>query len=447
MKKQKILIMMAGLLIGSASAGAATVIADSAFVQDDYIRVIQPVTPVYLDDVAGNLSFTSNWFLSVQGGVSAFIGKPVGCGDLFDRTKPMLSIGLGKWFTPHFGSRLSFQGFKFVDQSLASRTFQSVHLDLMYNLCNGYKHNSLGLGRWGIIPYAGCGIINNSYAQKNPFAISFGIIGQYRFAKRMILSGEIGNTLTFQDFDGVGNARRAGDNLLQGSIGLAVILGKAGWKRVIDPMPYIYQNDWLMEYTDKLQNKNEQMAKRISKDEAALKEYRKILQIKGLLDDLSDSSVVTKNYPRNNYSGLNSLRQRMKGDKLAVMEVPTNSGYTETVNDSNECIGAPINFFFKLNTATLTSKAQQLNIAEIARVAKKHSLFVRVVGAADKATGTEVRNRELSENRAAYISEQLQKRGIPIDHIICEGIGGISRFKPDEINRYTRVMLYSKLPD
>ena len=159
--------MMAGLLIGSASAGAATVRSDSAFVQDDYIRVIQPVTPVYLDDVAGNLSFTSNWFLSVQGGVSAFIGKPVGCGDLFDRTKPMLSIGLGKWFTPHFGSRLSFQGFKFVDQSLTSRTFQSVHLDLMYNLCNGYKHNSLGLGRWGVIPFAGCGIINNSYAQKN----------------------------------------------------------------------------------------------------------------------------------------------------------------------------------------------------------------------------------------------------------------------------------------
>ena len=166
-----------------------------------------------------------------------------------------------------------------------------------------------------------------------------------------------------------------------------------------------------------------------------------------MLDDLSDSSVVAKNYPRNNYSGLNSLRQRMKGDKLAVMEVPTNSGYTETVNDSNECIGAPINFFFKLNTATLTSKAQQLNIAEIARVAKKHSLFVRIVGAADKATGTEIRNKELSENRAAYISEQPQKRGIPIDHIICEGIGGISRFKPDEINRYTRVMLYSKLPD
>ena len=446
MKIQKVLFLTAGLLIGSVSAGAA-VKGDSAYVQDDYVNIIQPVTPVYLDDVAGNLSFTSNWFLSFQGGVSAFIGKPVGCGDLFDRTKPMLSIGLGKWFTPHFGSRLSFQGFKFVDQSLASRTFQSVHLDLMYNLCNGYRHNSLGLGRWGLIPYAGCGIINNSFAQKNPFAISFGIIGQYRFGKRMILSGELGNTLTFQDFDGVGKTRRAGDNLLQGSVGLAVILGKAGWKRVIDPMPYIFQNDWLMEYTDRLQKKNDQMTKRIVRDEAALKEYRKILQIKGWLDGYPDTTSMAKNYPRNNYSGLNSLRQRMKGSQIQSLEGSMKSSSTEAVNDSNECIGAPINFFFKLNTATLTSKAQQLNIAEIARVAKKHSLYVRIVGAADKATGTETRNKELSESRAAYISEQLQKRGIPIDNIICEGIGGISRFKPDEINRYTRVMLYSKLSD
>lgn len=444
MKIQKVLFMTAGLLIGSVSAGAA-VTGDSAYVLDEPIMVIQPVTPVYLGDVTGNLSFNSNWFLSVQGGMSAFIGKPVGCGDLFDRTKPMLSIGLGKWFTPHFGSRLSFQGFKFVDQSLASRTFQSVHLDLMYNLCNGYKHNSIGLGKWGVIPYAGCGIINNSFARKNPFAISFGIIGQYRFCKRLILSGELGNTITFQDFDGVGNARKAGDDLLQGSIGLSVILGKAGWKRVIDPMPYIYQNDWLMEYTDKLQAKNDQMAKRIAKDDAALKEYRKILKIKGLLDD--DSNLLAKNYPRNNYSGLNALRQRMKESQISSWDNPVKNSSIETPNDSNECIGAPINFFFKLNTATLTSKAQQLNIAEIARVAKKHCLFVRIVGAADKATGTEVRNKELSESRAAYISEQLQKRGIPIDKIICEGVGGISRFKPDEINRHTRVMLYSKLPD
>ena len=446
MKIQKTLLMAAGLLIGSGCVKADTHDGDSIYMQDDYTQFIQPVSPTYLDDVTGSLGLDANWFLSVQGGMSAFIGKPVGCGDLFDRTKPLLSIGLGKWFTPHIGSRLSFQGFKFVDQSLTSRSFQSVHLDLMYNFCNGYKHNSNGPGRWGLIPYAGVGMQNNSYARKNPFAISFGLIGQYRFTKRLVFSTEIGNTMTFQDFDGIGNPRRPGDNLLQGSVCLSLILGKAGWKRVIDPMPYVYQNDWLLDYTDQLKEKNEAMSKQMVKDKAALAEMRKILRIKGLLDSYSDSVYVAKNYPRNNYSGLNSLRMRMKGQSYESVEMPAKPD-TIASSSGNECIGAPINFFFKLNTATLTSNAQQLNIAEIARVAKKHGLYVRIVGAADKATGTEIRNKELSESRAAYISEQLQKRGIPLDNIICEGIGGVSRFKPDEVNRYTRVMLYSSLPD
>ena len=446
MKIQKTLLMAAGLLIGSGCVKADTHDGDSIYMQDDYTQFIQPVSPTYLDDVTGSLGLDANWFLSVQGGMSAFVGKPVGCGDLFDRTKPLLSIGLGKWFTPHIGSRLSFQGFKFVDQSLTSRTFQSMHLDLMYNFCNGYKHNSYGLGRWGLIPYAGVGMLNNSFARKNPFAISFGLIGQYRFTKRLVFSTEIGNTMTFQDFDGIGNPRRPGDNLLQGSVGLSLILGKAGWKRVIDPMPYVYQNDWLLDYTDQLKEKNEAMSKQMVKDKAALAEMRKILRIKGLLDSFSDSVSVAKNYPRNNYSGLNSLRMRMKGQSYESVEIPAKPD-TRARSSGNECIGAPINFFFKLNTATLTSNAQQLNIAEIARVAKKYGLYVRIVGAADNATGTEVRNKELSENRAAYISEQLQKRGIPLDNIICEGIGGVSRFKPDEVNRYTRVMLYSSLPD
>ena len=50
MKIQKVLFLTAGLLIGSVSAGAA-VKGDSAYVQDDYVNIIQPVTPVYLDDV------------------------------------------------------------------------------------------------------------------------------------------------------------------------------------------------------------------------------------------------------------------------------------------------------------------------------------------------------------------------------------------------------------
>lgn len=57
-------------------------------------------------------SWTDNWFISVSGGASSFIGSPLGCDDLFGRIKPALQISLGKWHTPSVGNRLVFQGFE-----------------------------------------------------------------------------------------------------------------------------------------------------------------------------------------------------------------------------------------------------------------------------------------------------------------------------------------------
>ena len=57
-------------------------------------------------------SWKDNWFVSVSGGVSSFIGSPLGCADLFGRIKPALQISLGKWHTPSVGNRLVFQGFE-----------------------------------------------------------------------------------------------------------------------------------------------------------------------------------------------------------------------------------------------------------------------------------------------------------------------------------------------
>ena len=131
----------------------------------------------------------SNWFLSVKGGVSAFAGKPVGHGDIFDRTKPMLNVAVGKWFTPHVGGRIAFQGFKLVDSEMQTRSFQNVHADFLYNIASHFRKNYDVLPRWDFIPYLGCGIIRNSYTYQKPFAISYGLIGRYRLNDRLHLSG------------------------------------------------------------------------------------------------------------------------------------------------------------------------------------------------------------------------------------------------------------------
>ena len=266
------LFLAASLLLTGSMFAEAKVFQDDSIGFSSCQYSIEPLTPTYLDNAVGGLSFWSNWFLTVQGGEAAFMGKPLGCSDFFGRTKPLLTIGLGKWFTPHFGARLAFDGFKFMDCSLTARSYQNLHVDLMYNLLNGYKYDKDGLGRWGLIPFAGVGIIN-------------------RLTRRLLLSGEIGATTTFQDFDGVGDSRRLGDHLLRGSLGLTVILGKPGWKRIIDPMPYVYQNDWLQGYVYQLKDKNEVLERKMAKDKAAMNEMKKILEIKGLLEAINDCEL------------------------------------------------------------------------------------------------------------------------------------------------------------
>lgn len=83
-----------------------------------------------------------------------------------------------------------------------------------------------------------------------------------------------------------------------------------------------------------------------------------------------------------------------------------------------------------------------LNLDELARVAKKHNLCVRVTGAADSSTGTAAINDSLSVLRSGVIAAELEQRGIPSDRIIKAGKGGIADYVPIEANRHTKVELY-----
>ena len=416
MSNRRIAFITTALFFGTLCQNAMAT-SDSVYVATYDEQVLQPLSPTYLDNTVAGSSLAANWFISVKGGASAFIGKPIGCEDLFGRTQPLFSASIGKWFSPHYGARASFQGFKFIDSNIRNCEFQSVHMDLLYNICNGYRYSEKGIGKWGVIPFLGVGIINNAAAKKNPFALSYGIDVQYGISNRLVISAELAATTTHQDFDGVGDARNLGDHLLQASIGLTLNIGKTGWKRIIDPMPYVYQNDWLIQHTEQLMNQLNRQKAEMEANE-------------------------TERMPKNDYSGLNSLRTRM-GQKEEVV-VPASTGVAATASmPPTESIGAPVNFFFKLGTDELTSLSQMLNIIEIANVAKKQNYRIEIIGAADEATGTEEGNRELSIRRANHISSLLQKHGVEADRITCLHEGGVSKYKPVEINRYTKVKLFA----
>lgn len=461
--KKTVLLLTACLVIGKAAAQESANEQNSLYQEQE----MQSLTPTFLDDVYVNDFWGSNWFVSAKGGMSAFIGKPVGHGDFFDRTKEMLSISAGKWFTPHIAGRIAFQGLKLIDSNIKAHNYKSLHVDVMYNVAAHLRRDHQELPKWDFMPYAGCGVITNSYDHRKPFAISFGIITRYRVAEKLHISAEIGNTMTWQNYDTPqGSANKLGDNLLQASIGFDLTIGKAGWKRVEDPKPYIYQNDWLLEQINQMQKENAKLQKEHMKDALSLKEMRKILEIEGLLDkyDLAmyDGNEV-KTQPKNNYSGLNSLRARLRnkgwnGDEdnykpvLKENFVTNNNDSTEVspedyfhaMKDGKIFVGSPIFFFFKLAKDELTEQAQIINIKEVASTIKKYGLCARIVGAADSQTGTAYLNEKLSQKRAEYIAKLLKENGVGEDRINIQFRGGISVYEPQTGNRNTCVMLYFK---
>lgn len=441
-------------------------------------ELLQPLEPAYLKDAVEVSPWRGNWFVDVSGGVSAFVGSPLGCGDIFDRMKPALSVSVGKWFTPAIGTRIVFQGLQFKDALLESRDFQHLHADLMWNVMPGISRTKEDF-RWDLVPYVGLGILHNDETGRHPFAVSYGVQGRCRLTDRLHLTAELGCATTFKDFDGMGAGNRWGDRLLSLTAGFSYTIGKKGWKRVVDAAPYIERNERLTGYARSLRNENERLRQKNSNTTRIIAELEKILKLEGLLDKYADrlSSIKESNgketaggYPKNDYSGLNSLRARLrdaqadkdkhKADTIFIhgkdtvyrtydMDSTYRSGGSFQSNDSivstlpvdGRYIGPPIYFFFVLDTDRLTDPSQLVNLDGIARIAKKHGLHVQIIGAADSATGNDTINNGLSQRRAAYIAGQLQLRSVDTNRIETVSAGGIDKYKPTEANRNACVRL------
>lgn len=432
-------------------------------INEDMLRQIEPT---YLKEVAVPSAWSSNWFVGVSGGTSAFVGKPHGKGNLFDRMKPSLAIEAGKWFTPEIGGRLSFQGFQFKDASKNVRDYKMVHADFLWNVTNSFAKDHATTQRWGFIPYAGCGIIHNEDNGKSSFVINYGVIGQYHLTKRLAVNMELGGATTFRDYDGVGASNKFGDNLFTLSAGLTFNIGKVGWKKVVDATPYINQNKWLADYTNDLLVRIQKLSKAHAEDANVIAEMRKILEIEGLLKAYADrltyyaDSTEYRIYPKNDYSGLNSLRARLAHKDWNGMGKPKTSRsleYSFSVSDSvswnkyvaemaggTKCIGSPVFFFFKIGTTQLVDVSQMANLDELARIAKAYHLKISVVGAADSVTGNDGINNSLSKSRADYITQQLVARGIDKSMIISKSKGGIDKYSPIAVNRHTAVRLFAQ---
>ena len=281
-----------------------TIYTQKVFTEED---VLSPMVPSYLPNISEAANWGCNWLIEVKGGASAFMGSPIGCGDVFDRITPAIQVGVGKWFTPAIGGRVEFQGLTFKNADFRKMHYKFIHADFMYNITSGFLVNDKGLSKWDVIPFIGVGMIHNSdwkstckcpgrASGSHPFAFSYGIEARYRVSDRVHAVAEVSGMTTAKNFDCVHPSSKFGDNMLTASLGLSFSIGKTGWKRVIDAKPYIEGNVYLRKLVTCFHNERDDIQK--------------------LFD--GENSKIT--YPKNSYSGLLSLRSRLantgKGSKI-----------------------------------------------------------------------------------------------------------------------------------
>lgn len=477
--RKNILMFLTGCLAAmTVSASNINHNADSIYKQNTFSQeqMLLPMNPTYLKNVSEAANWGRNWFIEIKGGASAFLGSPIGCGDVFDRITPAFQVGVGKWFTPAIGGRVGFQGLTFKNAEFKSMKYQFYHADLMYNLTSGLRQNEYGFSLWDIVPYVGM-IHNANWSDpcscgrgsdgSRPFAFTYGLEIGYRIGNRVKLVAGVSGLTTAQNFDNMGSSIKFKDNMLTVSAGLSITLGKTGWKRVVDAKPYIKQNAYLKDYISYMKDENIRLQKKMS----------------------GDKEVQTV-YPKNNYSGLNSLRARLSGKKSGSPEsksgidgIAENSaddaeiGLVDTYVQIGNChsdsllsagqnisdnlmsannnaldsiaisghskitVGVPVYFFFQLNSDKLVDESQIVNLDDIAKISKAHNLKVAISGAADSATGTQSINQELAQRRARYIAQMLVDKGVSESLIHLHSFGGIDKYKVNDSNRFAVVML------
>lgn len=435
--KKKLLLSMVVLSCMSAYAQYVDTQTDSIHEESSLVdeTLMKPLLPTYLSQNKDGFGWDRNWFVEAKGGCSAFLGTPIGCGDLFDRTSPVVQVGVGKWFSPSIGGRIEFQGMKFKNANQQMMSYQSIHADFLYNVTGTLGQNEQGISRWNLIPFAGVGIIRNAdwrngcvcpgvMSNNHPFAFDYGVQVGYRVSNRLHLIAEISGVSTTQSFDMVGKSAKFGDTMLNLSAGLSFTIGKAGWKRTIDARPFITQNEYLMSHNHMLEEQLHNCQESNS----------------------TEDSVSFRN--KNNYRGLVSLKMRLNNMlENSDGSVPDDRGQLNAndgiqgVDSLTNFINVPVYFYFNINTTTLVDASQLSNLDELVQIARLHNLRVSVTGAADSATGNEAINDSLSEERAKYITKEMMNRGVPRENFHVTKCGGINKFGSNEANRFTVVTL------
>ena len=355
-----------------------------------------------------------NWFFHIGGGGQMFIGdnslpSNVGFGD---RITSMGTVALGKWFSPYFALRVKGQGgalhgFEEDGAYMQKLTYYNVHMDAMWNWAN----------YWGVYspskvvsfgPYVGLGfvhrfqmdestprpVVNPAWAVganageyqrfSNTTSINGGLNLGFNLSKRVGLDFDFGAAIVPDYFNRIVH-KAENEAIITASGGLTFKLGKVGFESV-EPMDYALIND-----------------------------------LNGKINALRDENARLSKRP-------------MSCPECPKVEAPV-------VKETNVVNYVPNVVFFRLNSDKIDPH-QKVSIYNTAQFMNNTGSKIKVIGYADKDTGTSTYNLDLSKRRAQNVARELMTTyKIPSDRISVEWKG--SNVQPYSKNDWNRVVIMS----
>lgn len=346
-----------------------------------------------------------NWFFSIGAGGQVLFGDNDNDNTVPDRIRFMPAVSIGKWFNPYLGIRLKGQGgtisnFENNANYKLDMDYYNVHLDGMWDMTNYFgKYNSKRV--FTFTPYAGLGFTHRFALDESTFipegtslsgdclkavnalSVQGGIQLGFRLSNRINLDFDLGATILPDAFDGTNNDTPH-DAILTATGGITIKIGKTDYA-IIDPMDY------------------------------------------GMIE------------------GLNAKINLLHDENRKLLQRPEKCPEPDCPEVAPVVINE-INFianvvFFRINSAKVDNN-QQGSIYNTAQFMRESGEKIKVIGYADKETGTDNYNLKLSEKRAKAVAHELVNTyNIPTQHIIVEWKG--SDEQPYKENNWNRVVIMS----
>ena len=350
---------------------------------------------------------SAGWFINLSAGGQVYdITDKVNGKSLTDRISLIPAVSIGKWVNPYWAFRLKGQGLSvnsfYNDTGVKqSNDYVNVHLDAMWDITNYWGVYS-PTKIFNFTPYAGLGWAHrfeldnktppspsSVYARRDfarysdAFSINGGLQFGFRLSKHVNLDFDLGVTYLGDYFDRITGHNGENDNIVHAMGGLTFKLGKTEFEAV-EPMDF------------------------------------------ALIDDLNGK--------------INALRKEnemLSNRKFTCPECPP---VAPTVV-KNEINYVPNVVFFRLNSSVIDAN-QQVSVYNTASFMKETGEKIKVVGYADKGTGTSSYNLGLSEKRAKAVAKELTTRyNVPSEKITIEWKG--SNEQPYPQNNWNRVVIMS----